>query len=65
MYPINYQRYEITVSDHRPVSAAIAMQIKHVDPVAMHLVTKEVMVEWRDRENHLLQQMSRAYAPLY
>ncbi|KAL1413382.1 hypothetical protein Q8F55_001144 [Vanrija albida] len=62
---INYQRYEINVSDHRPISAGLAVQVKHIDPVRMREVTKQVMTEWRVHEADILATMAKAYEALY
>ncbi|ODO06654.1 hypothetical protein I350_04012 [Cryptococcus amylolentus CBS 6273] len=54
---INYQRYEPVVSDHRPVSAGFAIQLKMVDQLRMLEVRRDVTAEWGEREKEILQQM--------
>ncbi|WVO17762.1 hypothetical protein L204_105460 [Cryptococcus depauperatus] len=59
--PLNYQRYEPTVSDHRPVSASFAVTLKAVDPLKMMETRRIVEAEWETREKQLLEQMSKLF----
>jgi hypothetical protein len=51
---LHYQRYEPTISDHRPVSAAFEMTVKRVDREARVSVRDEVQLLWRHEEHRLL-----------
>ena len=63
--PINYLRYEATVSDHRPISAAFKMNIKKVvDKGLMGVVRGEVGVEWTKKEIEMLEGMATAFRAL-
>jgi len=62
--PLNYLRYEATVSDHRPISAAFRMNIKKVDKGLMGVVRGEVGVEWTKREIEMLEGMAKAFKTL-
>ena len=63
--PLNYQRYEITCSDHKPVSAGLGMEIKRIDPDRMRAIHKEVVQEWTRLEATLLAEITAAYAKFY
>lgn len=62
--PINYQRYEATISDHRPISAAFSVKVKAVDKGRMAKVRGEVGVEWTKREIDLLERLVEAFKGL-
>lgn len=59
--PINYQRYEATISDHRPISAGFRLNVKKVDKGLMARVRGEVGVEWTKREIEMLEKMAIAF----
>jgi len=59
--PLNYLRYEVTVSDHRPISAGFKMKIKKVDRGLMGVVRGEVGVEWTKQESEMLERMAKAF----
>lgn len=63
--PLNYQRYEITTSDHKPVSAALALQLKRIDPTLSREVYRSTLADWKKREGDMLAKISAAYAALY
>lgn len=62
--PINYQRYETTISDHRPISAAFRLKIKAVDKAKMARVRGDVGEDWVKREIDLLERMVQAHKEL-
>jgi hypothetical protein len=62
--PINYKRYEATVSDHRPISAAFRLKVKSVDKGRMSRVRGEVGEEWTKREIEMLERMVEAFKGL-
>lgn len=62
---INYRRYEATVSDHKPVSAALSVQVKRIVPEKMRKVQTEIQQDWALREAEQLRKMAEAYKVLY
>lgn len=63
--PISYQSYAVNVSDHKPVSAGLAIEIKRIDPSRMRDVYRETQVAWREHEIKRLKVMVEAYGALY
>lgn len=63
--PLNYRRYEINVSDHRPVSAGLSFTIKKIDPDRMRDVLTEVQASWVVYGTERLKTIAKAYAMLY
>lgn len=61
---LHYQRYETTVSDHRPISAAYALTVKAVNWEKMKAVREEVRGEWAKREADVLERIEKAYVDL-
>ena len=51
---VHYRRYEVNVSDHRPVSAAFVVTVKRVDHEVRSAVMKEVRRMWMDEQVRLL-----------
>lgn len=62
--PLAYERYEITTSDHKPVSAGLGMQVKRIDALRMRETHKEVVAAWHEREAEMLAKITEAYATL-
>jgi hypothetical protein len=58
---LSYQRYETTVSDHRPISAGFRVKIKAVDGGRMNVGRREIAGEWAKEEAELLERMSLAF----
>ncbi|EAL20507.1 hypothetical protein CNBE4270 [Cryptococcus deneoformans B-3501A] len=58
---LNYQRYEPTVSDHRPVSAGYTITLKAINSLKMMDVRREVTGEWAEREKELLEKMQEVF----
>ncbi|WVF72695.1 hypothetical protein IAT40_007513 [Kwoniella sp. CBS 6097] len=56
--PINYKRYEPTVSDHRPISGGYTITLKRVDDLRMMDVRREVAGQWAEKERGMLMQMA-------
>jgi hypothetical protein len=52
--PLAYQRHEVQVSDHRPVSAAFEVLVHKVDQDARSRVRHEVEELWREEEQRRL-----------
>ncbi|GAA5978401.1 hypothetical protein JCM10908_004340 [Rhodotorula pacifica] len=52
--PVHYQRYEVNISDHKPVSAAYDLQIKHIDSAKRAAVWQEVESAWFSVESSIL-----------
>lgn len=61
VHALNYQRYEPTVSDHRPVSAGYTVALKAIDSLKMMDVRREVAGEWAEREKELLEKMQEVF----
>ncbi|KIR73583.1 type I inositol-1,4,5-trisphosphate 5-phosphatase 1 [Cryptococcus deuterogattii CA1014] len=61
VHALNYQRYEPTVSDHRPVSAGYTVTLKAIDSLKMMDVRREVAGEWAEREKELLEKMREVF----
>lgn len=57
---IDYRRYEPTVSDHKPVSAAFSMKVKSIDKLRMQEVKQEVSRDWAKKEGELLERILKA-----
>ena len=57
---IDYRRYEPTVSDHNPVSAAFNMRVKSIDKLRMQEVKQEVSRDWAKKEGELLERILKA-----
>ncbi len=62
---INYRRYEVNVSDHRPVSAGLACEVKSIDQVRCALVRSEVEAAWKVYQEERLNTMVKVYAGWY
>ncbi|GEM09551.1 inositolor phosphatidylinositol phosphatase [Rhodotorula toruloides] len=60
--PLHYKRYEVNVSDHRPISAAFDMQIKRIDSKKRAAVWTEVENAWFSVETLALEEARRYYA---
>jgi hypothetical protein len=52
---LSYRRYESTVSDHRPISAAFRVTVKKVDQEKRAKVRAEVVTLWRAEEASVLE----------
>lgn len=61
---LHYKRYECTVSDHRPISAAFGLTLKAVDWERMKRTREDVRGEWAKREADILGKIEGAYKDL-
>ncbi|WWC90809.1 uncharacterized protein L201_005746 [Kwoniella dendrophila CBS 6074] len=61
--PINYQRYEPTVSDHRPISGGYNITLKAVDTLREMDVRRELAAEWAEKEKGMLLSMAEKFDP--
>ncbi|BGP13758.1 hypothetical protein JCM10213_006411 [Rhodosporidiobolus nylandii] len=59
--PLQYRRWEVNISDHRPVSAAFDLRIKSVLPEKRAAVWTEVESSWSAVESSLLEEMQAYY----
>lgn len=50
----SYQRFEVDVSDHRPVAAFFRIGVKRVNHEALIGVKKRVQDAWREEERKLV-----------
>ncbi|GAA5986711.1 hypothetical protein JCM11641_007746 [Rhodosporidiobolus odoratus] len=60
--PLQYRRWEVNVSDHRPISAAFDLRIKSVVPEKRSAVWAEIEASWFAVEGSILQEMREYYA---
>ena len=51
---LHYRRYEVNVSDHRPISAAFTITIKRFDHSAREKAKAALQSEWVDEQKRLL-----------
>lgn len=58
---LHYRRYEVDVSDHRPISAGYSVTVKKMDNDARSAVKIEVTKSWKDLELELLIEMQEFY----
>lgn len=63
--PISYRSYGVAVSDHKPVSAGLAIEIKRIDPSRLRDVYRETQAAWKVHEAKRLAMMVEAYAGVY
>ncbi|GAA5910302.1 uncharacterized protein JCM6883_001147 [Sporobolomyces salmoneus] len=59
--PLHYKRYEVNVSDHRPISAAFDLQIKSIVPEKRSLVWNEIENSWKGVEKQVLEEAKKYY----
>lgn len=59
--PLHYQRYEPTVSDHRPVSAALDFRIKQIGHSRRTTTRRQIFTEWQKKEQSLLERAKQYY----
>ncbi|GAA6006332.1 uncharacterized protein JCM10292_002652 [Rhodotorula paludigena] len=60
--PLHYQRYEVNVSDHRPISAAFDVQIKQINSDKRAAVWHEIENAWFSVEGTILDEARQYYA---
>ncbi|KAG5724449.1 putative inositol polyphosphate 5-phosphatase C9G1.10c [Termitomyces sp. T112] len=58
---VHYRRYEIDVSDHRPVSAAFEVTVKKLEREERGRVKMAVQASWAEEQNRLLSEAKRFY----
>jgi hypothetical protein len=58
---LHYRRYEVNVSDHRPISAAFAVTIKQFDRDAREKAKVALQARWIDEQKRLLVACHRFY----
>ena len=61
---LHYRRYETTVSDHRPISAAFEIRIKSIVPDRRDAVLRAVESEWPAVQKSRLEAAKAIYGPL-
>ncbi|GAA5862167.1 hypothetical protein JCM3774_004806 [Rhodotorula dairenensis] len=62
VHSLHYQRYEVNISDHKPVSAAYDLQIKRIDSSKRAAVWQEVESAWFSVESSILETARRYYS---
>ena len=62
VHPLHYQRYEVNISDHKPVSAAFELQIKRIDSAKRAAVWQEVESAWFSVESSVLEAARKYYS---
>lgn len=63
MSQLHYRRYETTVSDHRPISAAFEVKIKSIVPDRRDAVARAVEAGWPDVHAARLEAAKAAFGP--
>jgi hypothetical protein len=58
---LHYRRYEVNVSDHRPISAAFAITIKRINHDAREEAKTALQSQWVDEQERLLVACQRFY----
>ncbi|PPQ80755.1 hypothetical protein CVT26_006966, partial [Gymnopilus dilepis] len=58
---VNYQRYEVNVSDHRPVSAAFEVRVRMFDKARREREKAVLQREWVEEEQRLLNAVAKFY----
>lgn len=58
---LHYRRYEVNVSDHRPISGGFRIRVKSVRHDARERIKAEVQGLWMGREKELLATARRFY----
>ena len=56
---LGYKRYEVDVSDHRPVSASFRVMVRNVDYSAREVVKRRVEERWEAEEARLVGEAKR------
>ena len=62
MEQLHYRRYEVNVSDHRPVSAAFRVTVKKIRHEVWEKRRKEVEMKWVGLKERLLREAREFYA---
>ncbi|KAF9261315.1 DNase I-like protein [Marasmius fiardii PR-910] len=57
----HYKRWEVDVSDHRPISAAFRVTVKNVRQELRYRVKQEVEIMWADEEVRVLKGLEEFY----
>lgn len=58
---VNYRRYEVNVSDHRPVSAAFEVRVKSFDGERRETEKAVLQAGWMEEEERLLGVVTKFY----
>ncbi|KAG6840960.1 hypothetical protein C0991_003020 [Blastosporella zonata] len=58
---LHYRRYEVDVSDHRPISSAFTITVKSLKHEARQKVKGAVQAAWVDEQNRLLLEAKKFY----
>ncbi|KAL0579574.1 hypothetical protein V5O48_002412 [Marasmius crinis-equi] len=58
---LQYRRWEVDVSDHRPISAAFKVTVKSVRQEVRHMVKQEVEFMWAEEEAKIVQRLEEYY----
>ncbi|PPQ74266.1 hypothetical protein CVT24_001189 [Panaeolus cyanescens] len=59
---LHYQRYEVNVSDHRPISAAFSLTVKTFDAELREKAKRTLMLRWADEQEQYLATATKFYA---
>lgn len=58
---LHYRRYEVNVSDHRPISGAFVVTVKRIDHEARERAKAALQVRWVDEQRRMLVACQRFY----
>ncbi|KAI7935822.1 hypothetical protein MJO28_016693 [Puccinia striiformis f. sp. tritici] len=59
---LDYRRYEVNISDHRPISGAFKIHVKSVVPGLKRLVIDHAIDKWIDVEHSILKESRKYYS---
>ena len=62
---ICYKRYEVDISDHRPVSGGFDIVIKHIDREVQAKIKSEIQRDWIQEKAFLLESAEKFYMLYY
>lgn len=54
VHQLHYKRYEVNVSDHRPISAAFNTTVKSIRHDVLQMVKSDVEVQWVSERDRIL-----------
>lgn len=61
IHQLHYRRYEVNVSDHRPISAAFSITVKTFDKEARERAQVGLEKKWVEEQRRLLNLLQKFY----
>ena len=62
---LHYQRYEVDVSDHRPISGGFEVVVKSIDSEAQASIKDRIQQEWTQEEQNIIDKAKLFYTSYY